>query len=83
MTLSQEQYNQLLVLLAKENHAEATVNFIGNSKTKWILDSGASDHIAWDTSLSKSLTKLVFPIKVTLSSGHKLKAQHSQLGMHI
>lgn len=34
MTPSQEQYNQLLALLVKENQAKVMVNFVGNSKTK-------------------------------------------------
>ncbi|KAL0392761.1 UNVERIFIED_CONTAM: hypothetical protein Sradi_2498900 [Sesamum radiatum] len=68
-SLSQEQFDQLLSLLARKKQATTTVNFIGNlAKAKekpgqWILGSGVSDHIISDATLLMEDTNLEKPIK--------------------
>ncbi|KAL0368423.1 UNVERIFIED_CONTAM: hypothetical protein Scaly_1061200 [Sesamum calycinum] len=68
-SLSQEQFDQLLSLLARKKQATPTVNFIGNlAKAKekpgqWILGSGASDHIISDATLLMKDTNLEKSIK--------------------
>ncbi|CAH9114384.1 unnamed protein product [Cuscuta europaea] len=80
--LSDDEYKEYLQLKAAQ-HSSATVNFTGNSTAclsqsgpakSWIIDSGASDHIAGNPSLFSKLSQPKSAHHVTLADGSKVKA---------
>lgn len=82
--LTQEQYNKLMCLPSKQlnqdkdkdNSLEASAHNVSKT-SKWILDSGASDHISCDITLFKNYKPINnVQNNVTIPNGTSVKIKH-------
>ncbi|KAJ8431076.1 hypothetical protein Cgig2_033684 [Carnegiea gigantea] len=90
-TLTSEQYEQLIALLSKQN-MEVTPNLENNQSAflagksfclltsqpemRWIIDSGATDHITPHLSLFKSYTPMIQACFITMPNGKQVQVKH-------
>ncbi|KAH0757327.1 hypothetical protein KY290_020820 [Solanum tuberosum] len=80
--LSEEQYNQLMSLLSLNNSKgiDSMANYAGKAVTfpaanyKWILDSGASDHMTCQKNFLSNERKLLFDSNITIPDGSSVTA---------
>ena len=78
--LTSDQYKKLLTLLAKEESTSLSANLAGTALTcfsfKWIIDSGASNHICTSLSLFSSYMAVTKNIFVQLPDGSQARVTH-------
>jgi len=81
--ISDEEYKSCLQFKASQTSSSATIVHTGNSTVclsqssyvgLWILDSGASDHVAGNPSLLSKITQPKIPHHITVVDGSKAKA---------